>query len=298
MEEKEYEQISLFDIELPPADEAAAIVQAEPEKPIYYAEVPPEEFIYHDKAENIPTVNDILKLLEKGLYKVDARKFLSDVFECGAIAVSNKFDRRQAAEREKRYLQIVNSYEPDLRHLMAAVFTKMYTLLSNQIRPDVGFNDYLGDLYMKSETSNSKAGQFFTPYNLSKACAAISINKAMVDEYSMNDKIIRINEPACGAGGMILAAVDILYNKHHFNYSRNLIVECSDIDSRCVHMAYLQLGLAGVPAVIYQRDTLSMKTWQRWETPAYIMQYLRFRNALGDGYEWFPERVNTGKERE
>ena len=89
---------------------------------------------------------------------------------------------------------------------------------------------------------------------------------------------------------MILAAVDILYNQHRFNYSRNLVVECSDIDSRCVHMTYLQLGLAGVPAVIYQRDTLSMKTWQRWETPAYIMQWLRFRNALGEGYEWFPDR--------
>lgn len=42
-------------------------------------------------------------------------------------------------------------------------------------------------------------------------------------------------------------------------------------------MAYIQLSAIGVPAVIYQRDTLTMQTWQKWETPAYIMQYLRFK---------------------
>ena len=82
---------------------------------------------------------------------------------------------------------------------------------------------------------------------------------------------------------MIIAAVDILYNKYRFNYSRNLFVECSNIDQRCVHMAYLQLSLSGVPAVIYQRDTLTMQTWQRWETPALIMQWMRFRRFLIKG---------------
>ena len=106
-----------------------------------------------------------------------------------------------------------------------------------------------------------------------------------VEEYAENNKILTLHEPACGSGGMIMAAVDVLYNKYKFNYSHNLLVECGDIDARCVHMTYLQLSLAGVSAVVYQRDTLSMQTWQRWETPTYIMQYLRFRNVLGgDGH--------------
>lgn len=84
---------------------------------------------------------------------------------------------------------------------------------------------------------------------------------------------------------LVLAAVDVLYNKYRFNYSRNLLVECSDIDERCVYMTYLQLACAGVPAIIYQRDTLSMKTWQRWETPAYIMQWTRFKDVLKQGDE-------------
>lgn len=284
-----YEQLSLFDIQLPPADEC--VINQTQLPPPRYAEVPPEEFTYKNKAVNVPTINDILKLLEKGLYKVDAHTFLSDLFECGAIAISNKFDHRQAAEREKRYSQIINGYEPDMRDLMMQMFAQIYQLLSQQINPAVGFNDYLGELYMRSETSNSKAGQFFTPYNLSKACAAVCLDDNLVNEAIEQDKILTLNEPASGAGGMILAAVDILYNRHHFNYSRNLVVECSDIDLRCVHMSYLQLSLAGVPAVVYHRDTMTMKTWQRWETPAYIMQWIRFRNCLGASSQWYPEQA-------
>ena len=92
---------------------------------------------------------------------------------------------------------------------------------------------------------------------------------------------------------MVLACADVLYNDYHFNISRNLLVECGDIDARCVHMSYLQLGLAGIPAVIFHRDALSLETWDRWETPAYIMQYSRFRGAFaGTPSDWPKERNN------
>lgn len=227
----------------------------------------------------IPSVAELLRLLEKGLYKTNAHEFLADILECGALSVSNKFDMLQAPEREKRYLQIINKYDKDLRYLMAEIFAKIFVLLSQQIDPNVGFNDYLGELYMRSETSNGKAGQFFTPYCISKMCAQTSINEAVIKEYMEQDKILTIQEPACGAGGMVIAAADVLYNKYGFNIAHNLFVECSDIDSRCVHMCYLQLGLAGIPAVIYRRDTLTLQTWECWKTPAYIMQWPRFRKV-------------------
>ena len=58
----------------------------------------------------IPSVAELLRLLEKGLYKANAHEFLADILECGALSVSNKFDMLQAPEREKRYLQIINKY--------------------------------------------------------------------------------------------------------------------------------------------------------------------------------------------
>lgn len=272
-------QISLFDMELPPQSEIKEISKKELKnnnhkaEKINFARVPDNE--PKIKYEKIPTINDIVKLLDTGSYKVGRHELLSDVFQCGAITIANKFDRRQAKKREETYLSIIKKYDKDTQQLITEIFAEISVLLLSQI--DMGFDDYLGELYMLPETSNSKAGQFFTPYHVSKACAELSINKSIVNEYIEKDKILTINEPACGAGGMIIVAIDILYNRYKLNYSRNVFVECSDIDQRCVHMTYLQLSLIGVPAIVYQRDTLTMKTWQKWETPAYIMQYLRFK---------------------
>lgn len=281
------EQISLFDIELPPINEIQNIpentlkqsTEQSTNSTIKFSKVPDEEFNYK-LVENVPKVADILKTIQKGVYKVGIHDLLSDVFECGAIAISNQFDLPQAPQREERYLQIMNKHDKDTQCLIAELFTQIYTLLTNQMNPCIGFNDYLGDLYMKSETSNKKAGQFFTPYSVSKMCAEAVIFDDVVNEHIEQDKILTLNEPACGSSGMIIGAVDVLYNKYHFNYSRNLLVECSDIDKRCVCMTYLQLALSGVPAIIYHRDTISMQTWERWETPAYIMQWLRFKDVF------------------
>ena len=273
-------QISLFDMELPPQSEIKEISKKELKnnnhkaEKVNFARVPDNE--PKIKYEKISTINDIIKLLDTGSYKVGRHELLSDVFQCGAIAIANKFDRRQAKKREETYLSIRKKYDKDTQQLITEIFAEISVLLLSQI--DMGFDDYLGELYMLSETSNSKAGQFFTPYSVSKACAEACIDEKTVNEYIEKDKILTINEPACGAGGMIIAAIDILYNRYRLNYSRNVFVECSDVDQRCVHMTYLQLSLIGVPAIVYQRDTLTMKTWQKWETPAYIMQYLRFKN--------------------
>lgn len=277
------EQLS-FDLLLPPnnADEVKIIRSEDPPAAINGARVPDEEFKLHNfqKLENIPTVGKILKMIEKASYRVSTHEFLSDIFECGAIAISNRFDLAKAEKREEQYRNIMGKYDKAVQQLMREIFSEIYILLMNQIHPAVGFDDYLGELYMRSETSSSRAGQFFTPYHLSKACAEITVNQAQVDQYMEQDKILTVNEPACGSGGMVLALAEILYTKYHFNISRNLFVVCSDIDSRCVHMTYLQLGLAGIPAVIYQQNTLTLETWDVWETPAYIMQWLRFRNCL------------------
>lgn len=294
MKAKGMDQLSIFDIELPP-NTSESISENVPQvcQSINMAKVPDEEFLYNTPKDNIPTVNEILKMLEKGLYKVGSHEFLSDIFECGAIAISNRFDVLQYQQREERYLRIIKKYEPAMQQLIVDIFAKIFLLLTQQINPAIGFNDYLGELYMRSETSNSKAGQFFTPYCVSKACAEIAINENTVKEAIEQDRILTLSEPACGAGGMVIAAVDVLYYKYHFNYSRNLVVECSDIDSRCVHMTYLQLGLAGIPAVIFKRDTISMQTWERWETPAYIMQYTRFNHFLkGTANDWKPQKAS------
>lgn len=272
------EQPTTFRMELPEnTPEVIARKVENVHQAVSFAKVPDTE--YEDiPRPQVPTVKDLVKMLDKATVQVGRHEFLSDLFECSAIAISNQFDRIRAQKREQDYLNIMKKYDETTRKLIVEMFTQIYILLKNQIH--VGFNDYLGQLYMQSETSNNKSGQFFTPYCLSKMCAKVCISEATVNEHIEQDKILTLHEPTVGAGGMVLAAADVLYNEYHFNISRNLLVECGDIDKRCVHMTYLQLGLAGIPAVIYHRDGLSLQTWDRWETPAYIMQWLRFRNIL------------------
>lgn len=275
MAESQYIQLSLFDAvepEAEPEEKAEPKAETKP-RTIKPALVHDEEF-KQPTSTNIPKIEDILKLIGKATYKVGIHELLSDVFECSAIAISNQFDKRKYDSREERYKAIIKKYDLDTRLLIRDIFTKIVVLLSNQIV--VGFKDYLGELYMRSETSSSKAGQFFTPYSLSKLCAEVSVDSKVIEECIEKDKILTMHEPTVGAGGMILALADVLYNKYHFNISRNLFVECGDIDTRCVHMTYLQLALTGIPAVIYHRNGLTLETWDRWETPAYIMQYPRF----------------------
>lgn len=279
-------QMSIFDIELPPNDaETVKEVVTKDTQERQKASKEVKKAVAEEKqrrerilnVKSVPTVDSMLKKLDKAVYKVGVHEFLSDLFECGAIAISNKFDMRQAAKREERYLQIINKYDKSTQGLITELFADIFVLLTSQLDSTARFNDYLGELYMRSETSNKHSGQFFTPYSVSRLCAEISIDKEKAMQCMEQNKVLTLNEPACGSSGMIIAAADILYNQCDFNISHNLFVECSDIDSRCVHMSYLQLAFTGIPAVIYRRNTLSMETWERWETPALIMQWMRFR---------------------
>lgn len=230
-----------------------------------------KEIVIDDEKQQI---KEISGLIDKLTYRRNRWEVLTDFFEISAITVSNRFDHTKADEREKRYQQIIKSYNEEEMQLVTEAFARTFMLLTDMPRTGK-FDDYLGKLYMESATSNKSVGQFFTPYNLSQACARLTIDAERLKE----DKIYTMLEPTCGSGGMILAAVEDMHNKG-FNYSYNLFVECGDIDSRCVHMTYLQLGLAGVPAAIYHRNGLTLETWDVWHTPALCMNWLRFRKYV------------------
>lgn len=226
--------------------------------------------------EDWPTIDKIAEKIDRKLHKINPHDFLSDLFECGAIAVSNRFDFSQAEEREERYMSIMKSHDKDTRVLMMDVFADIVFLLEHQINSYVGFDDYLGKLYMKSGTSNNRAGQFFTPYHVSKLVAAAGIDEDRIQKHKQDDDVMVMMEPSCGSGGLVLATADVLYNKYDFNFSWNMFVKCSDLDKRCVHMSYLQLGLAGIPAEIEWADSMTGQVMEKWRTPTMMMFWERF----------------------
>lgn len=223
----------------------------------------------------IPTVDEIIKLIDRSAYTVDRSKLISDVFACGALAISNLVDFTQYDEREEQYKQIMNGYKPKERELIVEIFSKIFALLTSVTYDNGKFDDYLGELFMRCNQGNKNTGQFFTPYHISHFMAGAALTNADVETEAKN--IISICDPCSGGGGMLMAALDVLKNDYKVNYAYHCFIEADDIDIRCVHMTYLQLSLAGVPAIVKHQDVFSRKLWGVWRTPAYVFQYLRFR---------------------
>lgn len=223
----------------------------------------------------IPTVNEIIKRIESAIYRIGKYQLISDVLECGAICIANTVDLANRAEREEQYRKIMEKYPPDEQKIIVEVFGMIFKLLSSVVYDDGRFDDYLGEIFMRCNQGNSGTGQFFTPFHVSKLMAKISLGSDVVDQ-AENDGVIIVNDPCCGGGGMLMAALDILKNDYHVNYTRNCFIDCGDIDRRCVYMTYLQLSLAGVPAIVKHQDAISRELWSVWRTPAYIFQYPRF----------------------
>ena len=185
-------------------------------------------------------------------------------------------DLAQKDKREERYLQIIRSYKPDQQKKLAEIFAKVYALLASVVYDNGKFNDNLGEIFMRCNLGNKNAGQFFTPYHISELMARVTIDETLVKEKIADDGILAINDPCCGGGGMIMAALEVLHDLG-VNYARNCFMEATDVDLRCVHMTYLQLALAGVPAIVRHQNTLTRECWSSWYPPAYLFQYLRFR---------------------
>jgi len=81
---------------------------------------------------------------------------------------------------------------------------------------------------------------------------------------------VTAQEPAVGSGAMVIALAEAMLDAG-INYQQHLHVTAIDVDPKCVHMAYLQLSLLHIPAIIVHGNTLSLEEYGRWYTPAHIM---------------------------
>lgn len=128
------------------------------------------------------------------------------------------------------------------------------------------FQDVFGVLFHELLLHNEFKGQFFTPYTLSLSAAKMSIT----DKELKEKDFLLVNEPACGSGGMIIAASQIV-EELKYNYAEKLIWIAQDLDLHCVYMCYIQLTLTGVSAEIQHTDTLKNEIIDRFYTLGYLL---------------------------
>jgi len=156
-----------------------------------------------------------------------------DFCELAAIAISNATDLAQREAREARYLDIVRDYEPEDVRLFPVMLGAVTEALTE------GFGDVLGSLFMTQEFGDDSRGQFFTPYHVSSLLARINLQgvRATIEQKGF----VTACEPACGAGGMLVAMAEAMRDEG-INYQRCLHATAIDIDVTAVHMAFIQLS--------------------------------------------------------
>ena len=176
----------------------------------------------------------------RSLYEV-----FCDWVKCCAIAIQNacQIGGDLRCKREEQYLQTIKSYGEQ-----GVVFGDIMALLVMALNDNI--EDVLGQVYMEAGLGNKSTGQFFTPFHISLMCAELVTGKN--DE---NEKIT-LNEPSCGAGGMIIAVAESL-RRRGINFQTRLDVVAQDLDWKAVYMCYIQLCLLGICATVVQGDTLS-----------------------------------------
>lgn len=191
--------------------------------------------------------------------------------EITATSIAAQMDPENAAEREKRYEEIASGMKPEVLNSYARMFALL--VLATRTREDDPC-DILGDIYHELRLNNEWNGQFFTPDNVCRMMAQM-VNP--IDESGDKEEPVTINEPACGSGTMIIGAVWAMKRKN-FDIQRRSFFVAQDIDIRCVWMAYIQLSLYRIPAVVIHGNTLSMEEWSRWYTPYAAVPFMTIQS--------------------
>lgn len=181
----------------------------------------------------------IIKTIKSMIGKYGVYNIFEDWVRMIALAYANQIVFSQ--KREDEYLEIMKRYDDAER----SKFYEMYAWLLEWAEEQM--TDMLGYIYMHLELGSQAHGQFFTPYHVCQMMAKMQ---------KYDGKVLKVNEPSCGAGGNIIALAEAL-KEQGINYQQKMEVVCQDIDTKAVYMTYVQMCLYGIPAIVYQANTLS-----------------------------------------
>lgn len=200
---------------------------------------------------------EFAKEYERLCYRFRRHEVWQDFVTMAACAISNAVDKRHAEKREEWYLQTIKKYSPEEREIFPHLFALV--VCGMEEHPD---QDFLGELYMQLELGNAKNGQFFTPYDLCKCMAEITIDVQLVRDTIRRQGYVSINDPACGAGATLVAAAIMLREARELkgmeiNYQQQAIFIGQDIDYTVGLMCYIQLSILGCAGYVHIGNTLT-----------------------------------------
>ena len=193
--------------------------------------------------------NEFQKVFSRLCDTNSAWQVWSDFVEMTAISISNAVETREKVkqEREARYMNIIGTYTKKEQ----AIFPELVSILVQSLQRN-SEQDFLGEMFMSLELGNHWKGQFFTPYSVCKAMAAINIDDAL-DKVAQKG-YIAINDPACGAGATLIGARNALELAKIGGTQAFFVGQ--DIDRTAAMMCYVQLSLLGCAGYVVVADTI------------------------------------------
>ena len=175
-------------------------------------------------------------------------------YHLGQVKRDDAFDRIEQA-----YLTAIQPYSPD----ELAGFVKLYGLASLAFAAYPA-TDLLGRLYMTLGMGNKRAGQYFTPPQVARAMAAMMLHDAR--DHIEQKGFITLADPTCGAGGMLIEVANELHDLG-YDPKQVMMAQAADHSRDCFNLAYLQLSLLNIPAMVIHGDSLSLEVWEQRPTP-------------------------------
>ena len=173
----------------------------------------------------------------------------SDFITMSATAISNTCDREGSThdDREKQYMDLARAYTKDEVDILARLLSTVVLALDDDPR-----QDFLGEVFQGLDLNSHWKGQFFTPYHICEFMAEITLGG--VEAEIEKDGWIGINDPACGAGALLIGARNVMVK-------RGLPSTCAlyvaqDIDRTAALMCYIQLALLGCAGYVIVGDSL------------------------------------------
>lgn len=205
-----------------------------------------------------------------------------DFIVMSACAISNSVDKTHFEEREKLYLNTINRYPKLEQQFFPELFACLVLALERE--PN---QDFLGKMYMTLNFGNDRAGQIFTPYDVSRIMAKLT--EGDLSEQVKEKGYATICDTCCGAGSTLIAAVnearDIL-EKEKLNYQNHILVTGQDIDMGVALMCYIQLSLLGLAGFVKVGNSLTDPITEKdslenyWFTPMYFSKVWTLRRLF------------------
>lgn len=187
------------------------------------------------KAASVPSKSQFAETILNISYRFSLAKVFDD-FLTMAIAACTQNPQTKLSYYEAEYLQTIAAYkDSELRFEFPKAFSYLVLEMEERIH-DTNGNDVLGEFF-EQHISNGRNGQFFTPFHICQFMASITASSDTL-ERDANNRALRILEPACGSGRMLLATYRILGSGHEYY--------AIDIDRVCVKITALNLFLNGI----------------------------------------------------